>query len=339
MINGHSYVTYFDSGYLARGISLIESLREHGDLSVVWVLCLDSETYSFINDLQDSSINALTISDIEAFEPRLLRVKDSRSRMEYYFTCTPLLLKYVQENSPLGHVAIYLDADLFFFQSPEEVLLSLGSGSVGIIEHRYPRSLVKRLSKYGTFNVGWLAFRKDESGSFCLNWYAEKCLDWCFDTPEPGRYADQGYLDSFPSLTTGVVSIPNIGMNLAPWNSRGHHVTSDSQIKSAPLIDGITPLTFFHFHGIKPRGKWFVTSQLVYYSPMHKSIKELIYKPYITTLERNTKRVSLSFQMKKMKAGSRGKGFRGFLFSVQRLLLDFISITSGNAIRSNSHQL
>lgn len=336
MSKNHSYVTYFDSGYLARGLTLIESLRRHGDSSDVWMLCLDSDAYSFVSSLSDKSIHALTIEDIEDFEPRLLPLKTSRSRMEYYFTCTPLLMQYVQAKSPQNHTVIYVDADLYFFQDPLAALNELGTGSVGIIEHRYPSFLAKRLAKYGKYNVGWVAFTKDKNGQECLNWYADKCIEWCHDTPEPGRYADQGYLDSFALLHQGVVSLPDIGMNMAPWNTRGHSVTSNPTPGGAPLIDGTTPLTFFHFHGIKPRGSWFVTSQLVYFSPMHKSIRELVYRPYLEALEHNTKLVAQSPLVSARKVAPRGRGLRGMVFTAQRAILDRIAIMTGNALKLES---
>lgn len=336
MSKNHSYVTYFDSGYLARGLTLIESLRSHGDMSDIWILCLDEETHNYITALADPSIHSLTIEDIEAFEPRLLPLKTSRSRMEYYFTCTPLLMQFVQHNAKPDHIVIYLDADLFFFRDPLAAIQALGDGSVGIIEHRYPSFLAKRLAKYGKYNVGWVAFKKDKNGQSCLNWYADKCIEWCHDTPEPGRYADQGYLDSFATLHEGVVSLPDIGMNMAPWNTRGHHARDSGQQNSAPLIDGTTPLTFFHFHGIKPRGSWFVTSQLVYFSPMHKSIRELIYRPYLEALEMNTQKVASSPLISARKVAPRGRGLRGMIFTAQRFILDQVAILSRNALKLNN---
>ena len=333
MSNFCSYVTYFDSGYLARGLTLLDSLRQHGDTSDVWILCLDKETHAFISALEDSSIHPLIIEDIEAFEPRLLPLKSSRSRMEYYFTCTPLLMQYVQRKSDSGHTVIYLDADLFFFRDPLKALDELGGGSVGIIEHRYPSFLAKRLAKYGKYNVGWVAFHNDKNGTSCLDWYADKCIEWCHDTPEPGRYADQGYLDSFATYHDGIVSLSDIGMNMAPWNTRGHFATPGMEPGSAPLIDGKTPLTFFHFHGIKPRGKWFVTSQLVYFSPMAKSLRELIYRPYLEALEKNTVKVSQSPLISNNSLATRGRGFRGMLFAIQRSILDRVAIATGNAIK------
>ena len=334
MSKSHSYVTYFDRGYLARGLTLIDSLRAHGDESTVWILCLDDDAHKYISDLSNPTIKALSITDIEQFEPRLPSLKESRSRMEYYFTCTPLLLQYVQKRSAAGHTAIYLDSDLYFFSNPLLVLDTMGSGSVGIIEHKYPSFLAKRLAKYGKYNVGWVGFVNDEAGNACLDWYAERCLEWCHDTPEPGRYADQGYLDSFGALFDGVVVLPSLGMNLAPWNTRGHHIST--QGSTADLwVDDSDKLVFFHFHGIKNRGPWFVTSQLVYFSPMHRSIRDLVYRPYLEALALNTAKVEQSPLIGERKVAPRGRGLRGRIFALQRWAIDRVAIMTGNALKLN----
>ncbi|MCX7521042.1 hypothetical protein OSC27_01985 [Microbacterium sp. STN6] len=325
-------MTYFDSGYLARGLTLVSSLRDHGDKAPVWVLCLDEAAKRYLDDLDDPSIHTLMAADIEAQEQRLAPLRATRSRMEYYFTCTPLLLKYVrgQLGDP-GSVVVYLDADLYFFDDPALSLSELGSGSVGIIEHRYPERLARRLGKYGRFNVGWVAFRDDKNGRRCLDWWAESCLEWCSDTPEDGKYADQGYLDSFPGLVDNVVILPGAGQDLAPWNTRRYSFTAQLQGDTTRVyVDG-DPLVFFHFHGVRRTRRWYVTSQLVYGSPMGSSLRNDVYQPYLRRLAA----IEAGLRARRtvaMPIARRGTGLRGLLFGIQRNILDAASILSGNAI-------
>lgn len=330
---GHVYATYFDGGYLARGLALFHSLREHGDDAEIWVLCLDAQVESFFDELGDARIHTITVDDLEVAEPRLLEVKGGRSRMEYYFTCSPLMLRYVmaQQTDP-EMVVIYLDSDLYFFDDPAIALSALGDGSIGIIEHRYPPRLAKRLRKYGRFNVGWVALRADADGRACLDWWATSCLDWCFDTPDAGRYADQGYLDWFPERFRGVVVLDGTGLNLAPWNTGRHSLSVQATNGSGRVIvDGTDALVFFHFHGIKRRGRWFVTSQLVYGSSMSRILRDRVYSPYTDELDRFTLVAARHAPVQTV--SKRGKGWRGRLFSVQRMILDGLSIATGNALR------
>ncbi|WP_223694618.1 hypothetical protein [Leifsonia poae] len=331
----HSYCSYFDSGYLSRGLALIDSLRRHGDDADVWVLCLDDAAKAYLDELGDPTIHTVTAADLEAVNPGLAEVKPDRSRMEYYFTCTPLLMRYVMDaqNTP-GSVTVYLDSDLFFFDDPALVLDALGEGSVGIIEHRYPKRLASRLSKYGRYNVGWVGFRDDANGRACLDWWADSCLDWCYDTPVDGKYADQGYLDSFEKLFGGVVSLQGGGLNLAPWNTGRHDLSVQSVAGARPrvIVDGRDPLVFFHFHGIRRFGHWFVTSQLVYGSRLGRILREAVYVPYLAKLSTFDTIVAGSGHAPKPAVSARGNGLRGTVFRLQRAAVDRVSVATRNAV-------
>jgi hypothetical protein len=326
----HAYCTYFDSGYLSRGLALIESLRAHGDDSPVWVLALDDDAKRYLDESGLPNVFTLTIHDIEAAFPSLEPLKSSRSRMEYYFTSTPLLLRWVldQHDDPASTIAIYLDSDLFFFDDPALVLDELGAGSVGIIEHRYPPRLAKRLAKYGRFNVGWVGFRGDERGLACLDWWGASTLEWCSDIPSDGRYADQGYLDSFPNFP-GVVVLQPAGFNLAPWNTSRHDVVLDS---GRVRVDG-DPLVFFHFHGLRRVGRWFVTSQLVYGSWLNRPLREGVYRPYVRDLVAEDARVHDALGSRTIH--KRGHGLHGFVSRARKTLIDRAAIVTRNAIRAD----
>lgn len=329
MSTSHVYCTYFDSGYLARALTLFDSLRRLGDGSQIWVLCLDDAVEEYLRSLGDDRIVLLRIAELERYEPELPRVKDGRSRMEYTFTCTPILMRYiVDRQADTRTVVIYLDADLAFFSDPDRAVEAMGGGSIGIIEHRYPGRQAKRLAQYGRFNVGWVGIRADEDGTACVRWWAGRCLEWCFDTPSHGRYADQGYLDRFPELFNNVVIIPDLGMDLAPWNTAGRSIRQEPD---GVRVDG-DPLVFFHFHGIHTRGRWYVTSQLVYRAPTSRALRLGVYRPYVDALEGNTSAVDAALGRRQV--GRRGKGLRGLAFAAFRWLLDLVSVASGNALRA-----
>lgn len=325
------YCTYFDCGYLSRALTLFESLREHGDDSKIIVLALDSQVQEYFDRNPQANIEVISISVLEVFEPRLPSLKMSRSRMEYYFTCTPLLIKYaLEKTSSTQTLSIYLDADLYFFENPGKVLAELSGADVGIIEHRYPAHRAKKLAKYGQYNVGWVGFRNTPAGRLVLDWYAEKTLEWCSDIPDSGRYADQGYLDWFPEFEK-VHVLPNPGFNLAPWNTSRHSLTlKDGKVES----DG-SPLIFFHFHGVRKVGKRFTTSQLIYGSPLNKVLRKNIYQPYINRLDYYDHAVFDALggdsTIKK-----RGNGIIGLLSRVRKKVFDAATIATGNSLTSSN---
>lgn len=321
------YCTYFDSGYLSRGLALIESLRAHGDASEVIILALDNDVKAFFDTEKMPGVSAILVDELERAEPELAPLKASRSRMEYYFTCTPLLIRFAMNrvNKP-GTVAVYLDADLYFFDAPQRAIDALGTGSVGIIEHRYPARLATRLAKYGRFNVGWVAFVDDEDGRRVLDWYAASTLEWCGDKPTDGKYADQGYLDSFPGFA-GVEILHSGAYDLAPWNTARHDIRLSD---GAVVVDG-DPLDFFHVHGLRRVGDWFVTAQSVYGAKLTPALRAGVYEPYVETLLKWDAVAAAKLPARAAPA-KRGVGVMGLAFRAYKNALNRWAIVSGNAI-------
>jgi hypothetical protein len=225
---------------------------------------------------------------------------------------------------------VYLDADLYFFDDPQLVFDAMGDGSVGIIEHRYQPSLARSLAKYGRFNVGWVGFRNDERGAACLDWWGQSTLEWCRDTPDAGRYADQGYLDWFPRDFEGVSILEPHGLNLAPWNTAASRLRLTGD---AVEVDG-DPLVFFHFHGLKKVGGWWITSQLVYRTLMGAVLRDAVYAPYARELERTGAIVEASPLIPDTTVAARGTGLRGLLFRAQRGVINRLAILTGTAVRA-----
>lgn len=323
------YCTYFDSGYLPRALTLIDSIRSQGDFSEIWVLCLDDASFEYLNTVKITGVNTFSLQHLEVIEPRLIKAKETRSRVEYIFTVGPTFHQHVLQNYvDEGQVLVYLDADLYFFDDPSLVLQAMGKNSVGIIEHRYTKRLNKKLQKYGRFNVGWAGFRNDHAGQKVMNWWAERCLEWCFDAPQSdGKYADQGYLNWFPDFE-GVIILNSAGFNLAPWNTSSHHVS----YRSTKVQADDSPLVFFHFHGIRETKNWFITSQLVYRSPATKALIKNVYIPYLVRLQKFQQAVMKSIGSAGKAPAKRGKGIRGAAFEALRRLLNLISIATGNAV-------
>jgi hypothetical protein len=240
------YCTYFDRNFLLRGLALYRSLEAHAAPLRLWVLCLDDFTYDALARLERANLRPVRLSELEADDPALLAVKPTRSRVEYFFTCSPSWPRYLLRRYPAIDLITYLDADLYFYASPEPIFEELGDNSILIIGHRFPEAL-RHKEIYGVYNVGFLSFRNDRRGLECLDWWRERCLEWCYDQPEAGRFADQKYLDDWPHRFEGVTVLQHKGANLAPWNWRNYTLSLEN---GQARVDG-QPLIFFHFHGFK----------------------------------------------------------------------------------------
>lgn len=274
------FCTYFDSNYLIKGLTLYRSLLQQSIPFRLWVLCLDDLAYKTLQKLNLREIIPIRLRDFEAGDEELLQAKCNRSLIEYYFTCTPSLPLYVLKNNPDVDIVSYLDADLFFFSNPSAIYEELGDKSVLIIGHRFP-SRLKHKEVYGIFNVGFLSFRNDSMGLQCLHWWRDRCLEWCYDRVEDGRFADQRYLDEWPTRFQKVAVLQHKGAGLALWNIENY----TSRVKNSQVTVDTQPLIFFHFHGFKKVKRWLYDSGLVIYGVcIDPLIRRHIYEPYIREL-------------------------------------------------------
>ena len=117
----------------------------------------------------------------------------------------------------------YVDADMFFFASPARIFeaMDAAKASVLVTAHRFPLWL-KRYERHGKFNVGLLSFQNDGVGRACLDEWRGRCLGWCYDRLEEGKYADQKYLDEWPErLGAALLVLEHREVNLAPRQGVG----------------------------------------------------------------------------------------------------------------------
>jgi hypothetical protein len=115
-----------------------------------------------------------------------------------------------------------------------------------------------------------------------IEWWRQKCIEWCHDYVDGERFADQGYLSAFPGLSPRVKVIQNVGANLAPWNIGNHRI---AEANGEVRIDDGRPLIFFHFQGLRrDLGYFFFNSHRRYRAPFSAEVRRLIYKPYVEEL-------------------------------------------------------
>lgn len=283
------YCSYFDSRFLARGLALHASLKRHVPDLFLWLLCLDEPCYRELARLDLEGVRLLRLGDLERHNPALLQVKATRTPLEYALTCTPLLPLYVFESCPEAELVAYLDADLYFFSSPEPLFAELGAGSIAITPHRYPAAFKHWERLTGVYNDGWVCFRRDANALACLRWWRERCLEWCHNRHENGRFTEQQYLDEWPRLFPGVVSLRHPGANAGPWNLGGLAVDDAA---GRLLVNG-EPLLFFHFSGFKQIAPWLYDLNLAdFHVRPGRAARRAIFAPYLRELRASSRRLS-----------------------------------------------
>jgi len=273
------YCTLFDSNYLTRGLALYDSLVRSGDDFRIIIFCFDELCFQILGKLNLDRATLVPLTQFETEE--LKKVKMQRTTAEYCWTCTPQVIDYSLVQFGLPEVT-YLDADLYFFQSAEPLFRELGEGgnSVLITEHRYtPR--YDQSAASGKYCVQFITFKADQAGRTVLDWWRDRCMEWCYARYEDGKFGDQKYLDDWTTRFQGVHVLAHLGGGVAPWNVQQYRVGQ------GPSVNGI-PVVFYHFHHVTwNRNKSF---DLGGYELSQEVILE-VYLPYLDQLEKVLQRV------------------------------------------------
>jgi hypothetical protein len=276
----YTFCTYFDQHYLARGLALYQSLKDHCQSFTLWVLCMDDVCYQELAAMQLPQVLLISIDQLERATPELCAARHNRSLIEFYFTCTPALPLHILDHWPDVASITYLDADMFCFADPAPIFDEIGDRSIAIVEHRYPEYL-RDMEAYGRYNVGWLSFRRDTQGLACLHRWLDQCIEWCYDRLDGERYADQKYLEQWPNHFSSLVVLRHKGVNVAPWNMMNYTF----RFKEKAVYIDEQPLIVFHFHGLKRKLAWlYDTHTARYQAGTSRVTRARVYSPYIQML-------------------------------------------------------
>jgi hypothetical protein len=293
-----SFCTLFDSFYLSRGLLLYDSLKKHSAGFHIYIFAFDDLTYEILLKLQ--LVNATVISLKEFENQELLDIKATRSRAEYCWTCTSSTIEYVFEKYGVASCT-YLDADLFFYNSPGLLLNELiDDKSVLITEHRFSRfARLFEQKRAGRFCVQFITFTNNKESRDILKKWIGQCIEWCYARYEDGKFGDQKYLDKWPEEYRNVHILEHDGGGIAPWN-----VLQYKFIKEKNKISGFRSgensgfdIVFFHFHFVKLQANGYAD---LGWNRLPDKVVELFYKPYIKKIVEKEKILETTFPEYKM---------------------------------------
>jgi hypothetical protein len=267
------YCTYFDKGFLLKGLALHASLIRHNPKAELWILAFDKYTEEILIKMKLTGVTVVALRDFE--DKELLAVKATRHPVEYYWTCTPSWILYIMKKRPDAKHVIYLDGDLYFYSNPDKGVLEIGDKSLLVVEHRFPKGREGMAKTSGVFNVAFNVFKNDETGITCLKRWRNQCLDWCYWKPEDGKLGDQMYLNEWPKLYgKNLVISENVGVDAAPWNISQYKITD----KDSNVYINRDQLVCYHFHQFQILGPNHFNRVLGY--TLSKEAINNIYEPY-----------------------------------------------------------
>ena len=278
-MNKRHYVTIFDSKYLLRGLALYESLCTNTRNFVLHIIAFDNESYEKLVELNLENADIIPLEKFE--DEELLSVKDKRSKGEYCWTSTAKSILYIFDTEQCEDCT-YLDSDIYFFGDPEILLSELPEEkSVLITEHRYtPEYDQTEIS--GKYCVQFMFFKNDENSQIVLNWWKDRCIEWCYAVPEDGKLGDQKYLDDWMNCFEGIYELQHLGGGIAPWNIQQYSFYREGQhVEFIHKVTGVRDqVIFYHFHNVE----FFEQDVVRLTSAMYKIPSTgvfIIYKDYI----------------------------------------------------------
>jgi len=283
----YNFCTLFDKNYLYKGLALYKSLNRNCEAFRLFILCMDDVTYDLLRKMALENVELISLRGFE--DPELLKIKNTRTWAEYCWTCTASLILFLLKKYPDLEMMTYLDADLFFYNSPKPFFDEFNDNSIFITEYDYSREY-KRLSIYGKYNVQFNIFRNNEEGLKALEWWRKKTIDWCYSRSR-GLFlwinknknmqgGDQIYLNDWPTRFKEVYVLQNKKLCLGPLSASKYYIF----LKDNIIYVEDTKLIFYHFHSfeINDMDK-FTLADGAY--KINKPSRGLIYSPYIEEIK------------------------------------------------------
>ncbi len=157
-------------------------------------------------------------------------------------------MQYIQKKHPEEELFIYLDPDCCVYSDFPELRAALKEHPIALCPHLlHPGNVDMEMSStaHGVYNLGFLAVNGSEEARTCVNWWAERLRQYCYDDMSRGIFTDQRWMDLAPCFFD-VKVMKHYGYDFAPWGLKGTRVEKDGE--GHWLIQGM-PLRFIHFSG------------------------------------------------------------------------------------------
>lgn len=312
-----NFCTLFETNYLSRGLALYESLEQQPTSFHLYILAFNDETFELLSKMKLKHASIIALKDFES--PQLLAAKADRGIGEYCWTCTSSLIRYCLDQFQLDHCT-YLDADLYFFSSPQPLIDEANDHAILITEHRYTAQY-DQSELSGKYCVQFMYFKNNTAGRECLDWWADACIDWCYNRHEDGKFGDQKYLDDWLSRFKSVHELQHLGGGVAPWNIQQYEFSKegDKIWGTETTSSSKFQLIFYHFHELK-----FLKNNQVNLCNyrLNKTDIRLIYKPYLAHINHLHQSIVREFNIQPFGISKQSPTFRSQLRALKHKMIN-----------------
>lgn len=230
--------TISTQSHLYKSQALLDSASKYTDADL---FCLITDVEQAITDLP-FHINIL--SDLQSEKANKLKNKYKDDKLRW--ALKSVYLRYLLEQG--YDQVIYVDNDIFFYDSPDFLFERLNTANFLLTPHFYDSSPAQNQNwleanfRVGLYNAGFIGANKNAIP--ILDWWANCCLYNVKKAFWRGLFDDQKYLDLVPVLFDKVEIVKHRGCNFAGWNSRTSELKRNNDNE---LIVQNDQLIFIHF--------------------------------------------------------------------------------------------
>jgi hypothetical protein len=275
----YHFSTVVSQDHLFKLLALIASLKSNCNDFKLFVLCAHDIVWHILQKIGMPEVIPIMLGEVE--DDDLKKAKNNRIFHAYCWTLKPVFLHYVMEKYPGCQYFAHLDADLFFYASPDNIFLENPGASLFLTHHRNSRDFLKYYAVTGVFNTGFVGCSNDAMALSAVTKWKNQCIEYCPIPEDSVRklFGDQRYVESWPEEFQGVHIVRGLGANAALWNIQNYTVS----ILDGKIFVDDHPLIFYHFSGLSiiSRNEFNLNW---YYHIDDKIVLDFIYRPYALTL-------------------------------------------------------
>ncbi len=247
--------TIVSPNYLAFARTLAASWHRHhpGDLFFVLVVADLRRDYAL------PSAEPFTVVPVSALGIANLRAEAMKyDILELNTNVKPAFLQYLFAEYPEMEQLVYLDPDICVYAPLTPVTELLGGGAAAVLTPHLTSPIEdakspseQELLYNGTYNLGFVAFRRCAEADAMLAWWSRRCLDLGFSEGRTGLFVDQKWMNLLPGLFANVAILRDAGCNMAYWNLHERTLAGAGggwRVRGGDMAE--VPLRFFHFSGV-----------------------------------------------------------------------------------------
>ncbi|MBL7921775.1 MAG: glycosyl transferase [Bacteroidia bacterium] len=206
-------------------------------------------------------------------------------------TCVkPSFFKYIIQQNKDAEIIYYIDPDICFYDSIQEINEILKTHSMALTPHITSPIKLDEFGayeplflNYGIYNLGFLGINaKSKNALAMLDWWEERTLTIGYNRTSEGLFVDQLWMNLAPMYYNDVAVLKSYKFNMAPWNL---HERSVVEIKNEEVVlNDNSKLVFYHFSNLST-DKNEISRFYTRYDFNKFPLLKKLYEPYFEKIE------------------------------------------------------